>query len=369
MRKSFCCFLAICPLLFLYSQNSLDITFIANDGFLLSDRNHKVLIDAIFSEGSGMFTTPTEAVLVQERNGTTPFDSIDFLLNTHFHADHINPGYMTEHMVNDIGSVWIGPDQVYDLLAAEASFGVIEDRVVPSLPGTAVKIDTLINDFPFRIVRLIHYNNTDNTLQNLGYIFTLGDIKIFHPGDGFLNDTAEIENLDLSADSIDLLFLSYRVLDNDFENLGRKIIEYINPKAMILMHIKINEAEHYSDLVAGLQNLSPIYVMEEQMGKLTLTKSEDSLIVENNVGVAKYTEAPFRIFPNPASDRINIQLDQRSITIKHCEIFDLYGNRIAEKCILPCENELSFNIAQYPKGLYVLKITENNRIHCKLFLH
>jgi L-ascorbate metabolism protein UlaG (beta-lactamase superfamily) len=369
MRKFLFCFLAFYPVLFLYSQNSLDITFVANDGFLITDGTNKILIDAIFSQGSGMFTTPPADVLVQERNGTEPFNSIDFLLNTHHHADHINPAYMAEHLVNDNGSLWIGPTQVYDSLTNQESFGTIEDRLIPLLPGTAVKIDTLINDFRFHIVRLIHYNNSDNILQNLGFIFTLGDINIFHPGDGFLNDTAEIENLNLATDSIDILFLSYRVLDNNFEYLGRKIIQYLNPKAMILMHIPINQAEHYRSLVAGLQHLPPIYVMEEQMGSLTFIPSGDSLIVEGNVGIISKTETRYTIFPNPADDEIIIQLDHEASSIANLEILDLSGKKMITRNFLPGEKELSLNLAQYPKGLYVLKITVNSIVHSTMFMH
>jgi L-ascorbate metabolism protein UlaG (beta-lactamase superfamily) len=369
MRKLLLCFTISLSASFLHGQSNVDITFIANDGFLLNDENHKILIDAIFSEGSGMFTTPPSAVLLQERNGTAPFDSIDFVLNTHYHADHINAEYVAEHLVNDTGSVWVGPPQSYDLLATEESFGTVEDRIISLLPGIAVKTDTIINDFPVRIVRLIHYNNSDYTLQNLGYIFTLGDIKIFHPGDGYFNDTVEVENLDLADDSIDILFLSYRVLDNNFENLGRKIIEYLNPKALLVMHIKINEAEYYRDLVAGLQNLPPIYIMEEPMGNLSFAASGDSLIVGENVGLISKEETYYSSFPNPAGDKITVLLNHETSSIVKCEIFDLLGNRMTSMFIQPGENELSVNISRYPKGVYVLKISENGRFHSSIFVH
>jgi L-ascorbate metabolism protein UlaG (beta-lactamase superfamily) len=64
-------------------QLGVEITFIANEGFLLTDGSRKVLVDAIFSEGSGNFTTPLADVLTQERDATSPFDSVDFLLSTH----------------------------------------------------------------------------------------------------------------------------------------------------------------------------------------------------------------------------------------------------------------------------------------------
>jgi hypothetical protein len=204
------------------------------------------------------------------------------------------------------------------------------------------------------------------TIQNLGYIFTLGSINIFHPGDGFLNDTTEIKNLDLASDSIDILFLSYRVLNNDFDNIGRKIIQYLNPKAVILMHIRLNEAEQYSSLVASLQDLPPVYVMKEQMEKLKFIPSGDSLILENIMGIAAIEDSPVRIFPNPTKDRITVQFNQMSQVMTKIEILDLFGNTIAKENILPNDDQVSFNLACYPKGIYILRLSEEKVLHSSI---
>jgi L-ascorbate metabolism protein UlaG (beta-lactamase superfamily) len=358
-------FIALNIPFFIVCQTGVEITFIANEGFLLTDGSRKVLVDAIFSEGSGNFTTPLADVLTQERNATSPFNSVDFLLSTHHHADHINAAYEAEHMVNDNGSILLCPLQVYDSLIATEAFASINDRIVTLLPEVGEKIDTLINGYRLRTVSLIHYNNMV-TIQNLGYIFTLGSINIFHPGDGFLNDTTEIKNLDLESDSIDILFLSYRVLNNDFDNIGRKIIQYLNPKAVILMHIRLNEAEQYSSLVASLQDLPPVYVMKEQMEKLKFIPSGDSLILENIMGIAAIEDSPVRIFPNPTKDRITVQLNQMSQVMTKIEILDLFGNTIAKENILPNDDQVSFNLACYPKGIYILRLSEEKVLHSSI---
>jgi L-ascorbate metabolism protein UlaG (beta-lactamase superfamily) len=365
LRTYFLSFISLTIPCFLTAQSGVDITFIANDGFLLTDGSRKVLVDAIFSEGSGTFTTPPAAVLTEERNATTPFNSVDFLLSTHHHADHINARYVAEHMVNDNGSMLLCPLQVYDSMAATDAFATIDDRIVPLLPDVAEKIDTLINGYDLRIVSLIHYNNMV-TIQNLGYIFSLGDITIFHPGDGFLNDTTEIKNLNLASDSIDLLFLSYRVLNNDFDNLGRKVIQYINPKAVIVMHIPINQAEHYSDLVTGLQNMPPFYVMEEQMSELTFILSGDSLRIENNVGITQIADSPVKIFPNPSKDGITIRLNHVSPVTTQVELLDLFGKSMSETSILPEVEEVSLNLDNYSKGIYMVRVFADRIPFCSL---
>jgi L-ascorbate metabolism protein UlaG (beta-lactamase superfamily) len=361
MRRSFLVFLAFFIQSSAFSQSTLDVTFIANCGFLLTDGNHKVLIDAIFSEGSGMFTTPPDEILLKERDAEEPFNNIDILLSTHYHADHINADYEAEHLLNDTLSRWLGPPQVYDLLTETNNFDEIQERLFPLLPETGEKIDTALNLFSFRVLRLVHYNNPENIIQNLGFIFTLGNINIFHPGDGFLNDTTEITNLDLATDSIDLLFLSYRVLDNNFDNLGRKIINYLHPKAMILMHIPLNQTAHYREVVEGLEDLPPIYIMEEQMGTLNFEKSEDSLIVTNYVGIPQIEVTPASLFPNPAGESVMIRLPGRDFSESaHIELWNLFGDRRIFRIITPGISEVTINLQDYPSGLYFIKIQEGN---------
>lgn len=351
------------------SQSSVGITFIANDGFLISDSNYKLLVDAIFSEGSGMFTTPPAEVLIQERNATSPFDSVDFMLTTHVHADHINVGYVTEHMINDDNTILLCPFQVYDSLSNNTNFNLIEERVVSLFPDSAEKIDTTINDFRFRVVSLIHYNNPQKTVQNIGLIFHLGNICLFHPGDAFFNDTTEVKALNLASDSVEILFLSYRVLDNDFENRGRKIIEYINPKAIILMHIRIDEAEEYRERVRELEGMVPIYITEDQMRTMTFRKSEGNLIIENYTTLNHNVHSSFTTYPNPSGDYATVCLGQHSTITSDLEIWNLQGNKLAQLKIPPSDSQILLDLISYPKGLYILKLISGDSIKTTFICH
>jgi L-ascorbate metabolism protein UlaG (beta-lactamase superfamily) len=64
------------------------VTFIANEGVMLSGGGRKVLIDALFerySTGFALADDSTRAALAAAR---APFDSVDLLLFTHRHGDH-----------------------------------------------------------------------------------------------------------------------------------------------------------------------------------------------------------------------------------------------------------------------------------------
>jgi glyoxylase-like metal-dependent hydrolase (beta-lactamase superfamily II) len=106
----------------LQSLDGATVTLIANDGFLIAGGGNKVLIDAIFTEGFGQFTSPSDAVLEEMKNATPPFDNITALLVTHRHADHVDPAGAVQHLLNDKACILIAPAQVNDLLKTEPGY-------------------------------------------------------------------------------------------------------------------------------------------------------------------------------------------------------------------------------------------------------
>jgi len=77
------------------------------------------------------------------------------------------------------------------------------------------------------------------------------------------------------------------------------------------------------------------------------------------IGSTKESKRQIRhkVFPNPASNIIQIQLDNENLIIKSVEIFDLYG----QKHLTTDKNNVSLN--NLPEGFYFYKIFfSNNRI-------
>ena len=97
-------------------SKAIDITYIANEGFLISSRDSKVLIDGIFTEGFGRFQTPTAETLAKESQASPPFDNITAILVSHYHPDHTNPAYVIQHLLSDTEAVLIAPAQANDQL-------------------------------------------------------------------------------------------------------------------------------------------------------------------------------------------------------------------------------------------------------------
>ena len=61
----------------------LKVTYIANEGFLISSANKKVLIDALFGSGYSHYLTPSEEIHKKMVNAQPPFNDVDLVLVIH----------------------------------------------------------------------------------------------------------------------------------------------------------------------------------------------------------------------------------------------------------------------------------------------
>lgn len=68
---------------------------------------------------------------------------------------------------------------------------------------------------------------------------------------------------------------------------------------------------------------------------------------------------PLRVYPNPADDRITIALHSPLVGHLHLRAFDMTGQLTYQKEseVLPGQNNLTLQVANWPSGTYVLRIT------------
>ncbi|HYG15562.1 MAG TPA: T9SS type A sorting domain-containing protein, partial [Bacteroidia bacterium] len=93
-------------------------------------------------------------------------------------------------------------------------------------------------------------------------------------------------------------------------------------------------------------------------------KNNYIFITDSIVSVPGINNSPFKIYPNPASDRVFIE----GATIENVEVFDLQGRRLS--CfIIPQDNEVQVAISDLPAGIYYLKIKSGeNNYHEKVMI-
>lgn len=74
------------------------------------------------------------------------------------------------------------------------------------------------------------------------------------------------------------------------------------------------------------------------------------------VSVDQKPVEPIRVYPNPANDFVNIEVNGNEI--KEIEIFDLNGKKIFNETT--SDNKILINLQRLDKGLYIVKTISNN---------
>lgn len=261
----------------LSSTKAVEITYVANEGFLISGAGRKVLIDGIFTEGFGRFYTPTADALGKERNALPPFDHIDAVLITHYHPDHIDPAAVVQHLSNDRQAVLIGPPQVGDLLKPVNGYEAVAKQILVVSPGPGVTTETSVQDIKVKSMALQHMSDDKRTTQNLGFIFSIGGLKVLHVGDAGTGDVGEYERLNLAKENIDIAFMHDFFFESDNLEAGRRMIGYIKPKAIILMHMDVGKADYYRNLIGKMTGLPPVYMAAAPMETLRFRLADGKL--------------------------------------------------------------------------------------------
>ena len=80
------------------------------------------------------------------------------------------------------------------------------------------------------------------------------------------------------------------------------------------------------------------------------------LIWDNNVGVSEIeSSSNLKIYPNPTNALVNLEIENYKGSIE-TELYNFYGNH------LETIKNATFSIANYPKGMYLLKVTYRDRM-------
>jgi len=256
MKTTLYFYLIFSCLISAYSQiprNNLQITYIANEGFLLASSSQKVLIDALFTEGYGAFAVPPKEVTNDILEAKAPFDSINLLLLTHYHKDHCDPVLINKYLskYKNIPFVTSKPSIVF---IDGNCFGFIgkKKQFCEITPELNQCISKTINNNPVKVFGLKHLSfirdsvDLEETMFNVSFLFEMDGIKIFHSGDieknAFRDYLSENKNWTYP---IDVAFLYKGLLESGEGDLDY-MLNTLHPKYIVVMHVLPNENEEWT---------------------------------------------------------------------------------------------------------------------------
>ena len=222
-------------------QPTLEITYIANEGVLISSGDKQVLIDGLHREyerGYAFLPAPEREKI---EGAKAPFDEIDLILVSHLHLDHFHPESVGLHLKHNPEATLVSSQQVVEEVEKKfKEYQSIKARVTGATPLLKEKVAMKAAGIDFEILGLGHGSGRHSWIQNLGHVIKLGGKKLLHLGD--VDTSAEIfESFNLDEEAIDIAFIPvWFLLGKEGQTIVR---EQIKPKQIIAVHISPDDAE------------------------------------------------------------------------------------------------------------------------------
>jgi len=230
-------FLAICLWASLGAQPALgegvEITHLANEGFLLVAGEDKVLVDALFPGLRGYPRVP-EPLRADLEAAEAPFDGVDLILATHFHGDHFGAREVARHLEASTALFVSTPDAIEKLEAV--SHGPFEAVAHHPAEGERTRLE--VSPGLSVTVLNLHHGRGRPQIQNLGFIIELGGLKILHVGDTEVS-ARDIRPYALAGEKIDIALLPGWLLA---QQSMRPVVDEIGPARIIAMHLASPDA-------------------------------------------------------------------------------------------------------------------------------
>lgn len=231
----------------------LEVTYIANEGFLVSVGEDKLLVDALHENPWGYANTPVE-IREMMAEQEVPFQGVDLLVASHPHTDHFSPGLVFSYLRQN-------PDVSF--AATTATMGLLQDSIgadYQAVQGQLREINPpwgesetlpLGEKGEARFLTTNHMTEDQTPYLTLATLAKMGGRTILHLADLFPPTSVHfLEGYGMEDESIDILFADpWFVLSQEGQHLIRDVIR---PGHLILMHIRPDEWEGQKDEVMAI---------------------------------------------------------------------------------------------------------------------
>lgn len=211
-------------------SGSVEVTYLANEGFLISLGETKLLIDALFPGIAG-YAEPSDELRQAIAAGKPPFDGVDAVLATHFHDDHFGAPEVATFLAANTGALFVSTEQALAKLSRER--GQPSDRARAVYPAEGASESVSIDGAALTLFNLHHGKWRQPPVQNLGFLIDLQGFTILHVGDTEIT-ADEIGRLKLGEMGIDLVLLPAWYLT---EPRWEPVVDEIGAARIAVMHL------------------------------------------------------------------------------------------------------------------------------------
>lgn len=219
----------------------LEMQYIANEGFLISSRDKRVLIDGLHRPYLKEYASLPEDEREKIESAQTPFDGVDLILVSHLHGDHFHPESVGRYLTNSSKTIFASSQQVVDEMAVKfASFDSIKPRVTGIPFQLRSRQSMKLAGIDVEFLSIGHGSGQSASIQNLGHIIHIGGKKVLHVGDAVVMPEI-FDAFDLEKQGIDIALLPSWLLTNKG---GQELVnKHIDPKQIIAIHVEPNRTD------------------------------------------------------------------------------------------------------------------------------
>ena len=222
------------PILGQEHPKAVELTYLANEGFLLRSGQDAVLIDAFVKRPYSIYRSVSKATWDQMIARRAPFQHIRLALVSHRHEDHFQADAAMAFMQNHPETMLISSPEVVDLLEKEPGYERVKHRVRRQYPDPGQLLTWSEGGISVDFLRLTHGGRRWQNLHNLGHVIHLGGLKILHVGDAE-TDAKHYQPYKKAVADLDIALVPYWVY---LEPSGLQLIkEVYRAKFEVAVHI------------------------------------------------------------------------------------------------------------------------------------
>jgi L-ascorbate metabolism protein UlaG (beta-lactamase superfamily) len=213
----------------------VSITFLANEGVMLSSGTQKVLIDALFQKYETGYAVPADSTRAALEAARSPFDDVSLILVTHRHGDHFHPAPVAAHLRANPRATLLTSKQVIDSLRGRITpNGGLQRRLLARTTPPGARRREEVDGIVVDVLGLPHGGRRHRNVEHLGYIVELGGRRVLHVGDTDVDESA-FAPFRLDTARIDVALLpAWMVTSRE----GRRAIEkWIRPRQVVAFHV------------------------------------------------------------------------------------------------------------------------------------
>lgn len=184
------------------------ITYVANEGVLLTFAGKAVLIDGLHRPYKPDYAVLDAGGRRRVEHAEGEFAAVRLILVSHVHRDHFDAEAMREHLEHNPHARLIGSPQVVEAVSAALRDSPARERVEAVPYGAGLRHVRAHDGITVELIGLPHGSARFRDVHNLGHVIEFGGRTFLHVGDTELDEPA-LAALDLPARRLDVAFLPY----------------------------------------------------------------------------------------------------------------------------------------------------------------